>query len=120
MNKAPKPMGPYSSAIVANGFIFSSGQIAVNPKTGKLVKPDITIQARQVMENLKAVLKAEGASLENVVKVSVFLKNPEDFDAMNKVYETYFKDYKPARTTVPGVKWKAGVLIEIDAIAAIR
>lgn len=113
-------MGLYSQAILANGFVFSSDQIAVNPETVKLVKPDITIQARQVIENLKAVLKAEGASLGNVVKVSVFLKNPEDFDAMNKVYETYFKNHKPARTTVPGVKWKPGVLIEIDAITAIR
>lgn len=119
MNKAPKPMGPYSPAVVANGFLFSSGQIAVNPETGKLVEPDITIQTRQVMENLKAVLKAKGALLEDIVKVSVFLQNPQDLKAMNKVYETYFKDHKPARTTVPGVEWKPGVLIEIDAIAAI-
>lgn len=119
-DKAPKPIGPYSQAIVANGFIFAAGQIAINPETGKLVEPDITVQTKQVLENLKAVLKAAGASLNDVVKVSVFLQNPKDFKPMNKVYATYFKDHKPARTTVPGVEWKPGILIEIDVIAATQ
>ena len=119
-DKAPKPIGPYSQAIVANGFIFTAGQIAINPETGKLVEPDITVQTKQVLENLKAVLNAAGASLKDIVKVSVFLQNPKDFKPMNEVYATYFKDHKPARTTVPGVEWKPGILIEIDVIAATK
>jgi 2-iminobutanoate/2-iminopropanoate deaminase len=119
MTNSPKPQGPYSPAVVANGFVFVSGQIAVNPETGKLVESDITVQTKQVMENLKMVLKTKGVSIKDVVKTGVFLKNPEELPAMNSVYETYFTDNKPARTIVPGVEWKPGVLIEIDAIATI-
>ena len=110
-------MGPYSQVVRANGFLFLSGQIAVDPATKKLAPADIRVQTAQVFENIKVLLKAAGASLEDVVKVTVFLHNPADFAAMNEVYATYFPDYKPARTTVPGVSWAPGILIEIEVVA---
>lgn len=113
-------MGPYSQAVIANGFLFASGVIAMDPDTGKLVEPDINKQTRQVFENIKAVLQAGGATLSDVVKVSVFLKNPADFPAMNEVYASYFIHHKPARTTVPGAVWGPGVLIEIEVIALVK
>jgi 2-iminobutanoate/2-iminopropanoate deaminase len=110
-------LGPYSQVVRANGFLFLSGQIAVDPATGKLTPADIRVQTVQVFDNIKKVLKAAGRSLKDVVKVTVFLHDPADFAAMNEVYATYFTDYKPARTTVPGVTWAPGILIEIDVVA---
>ncbi|MBL4645727.1 MAG: hypothetical protein JKY99_04640 [Rhizobiales bacterium] len=112
-------LGPYSQAIIANGFLFASGVIAINPETGKLAGDTIQLQTQQVFTNIRAVLAAGGATLNDVVKVTVFLKNPHDFPAMNEIYADIFKEYKPARTTVPGVEWGPGILIEIDVIAAM-
>ena len=114
-----KILGPYSQAIIANGFLFASGVIAINPKTGKLSGDNIQDQTRQVFANIRSVLAAAGASLEDVVKVTVFLKEPNDFPAMNEIYAEIFKDHKPARTTVPGVEWGSGILIEIEVIAVM-
>jgi len=114
-----KILGPYSQAIIANGFLFASGVIAINPKTGKLSGDNIQDQTRQVFANIRSVLVAAGASLDDVAKVTVFLKNPHDFPAMNEIYADIFKEYKPARTTVPGVEWGPGILIEIEVIAVM-
>lgn len=114
-----KVFGPYSQAIIAKGFLFASGVIAVNPETGKLAGDTIQAQTKQVFANIRSVLAAGGASLDDVVKVTVFLKNPQDFPAMNEIYAEIFTDYKPARTTVPGVEWGPGILIEIEVIAAL-
>ena len=110
-------LGPYVPATVAGGVVYTSGQIAFDAETGKIVGEDIRTQTRQALDNLRAVLAAAGSSLEQTLRVNVYLKNPEDFPAMNEVYQEYFKDHKPARTTVPGVEWGKGVLVEIDAIA---
>ena len=112
-------LGPYSQAVIANGFLFASGVIAVNPKTGRVIEGDIRRQTEQVFNNLKVVLEAGGLTLKDVTRVTVFLKNPQDFNAMNTVYATYFNDHQPARTTVPGVEWGPGILIEVDVIAAV-
>lgn len=110
-------LGPYVPATVANGVVYTSGQIAFSASEGKIVGDDIQAQTRQALDNLSAVLKASGSSLQHTLRVTVYLQNPADFPAMNEVYAEYFKDHKPARTTVPGVEWGKGVLVEIDAIA---
>ena len=109
--------GPYVPATVFNGVVYTSGQIALDSSTGKIVGDDVRAQTRQVLKNLSAVLEASGSSLEHTLKVNVFLQNPEDFPAMNEVYTEFFPNHRPARTTVPGVEWGKGVLVEIDAIA---
>ncbi len=116
-DKAPKPMGAYSQGVVVGGFIFVSGQLAVNPKTGKLVGKDIKKQTRQVFKNIKQILKAAGADLKDIVKVSAFLLNLDDFKEMNEVFQETFSDSPPARTTTTVKTFPSGVLIEIDAIA---
>jgi len=110
-------LGPYVPATVANGVVYTSGQIAFDAETGTIVGDDIQAQTRQALDNLIAVLEASGSSLQQTLRVTVYLKNPADFPAMNEVYGEYFKDHKPARTTVPGVEWGKGILVEIDAIA---
>lgn len=110
-------LGPYTPATVISNLVFTSGQIAFDAEEGKVVGKDIGAQTRKAMDNLKAVLEASGSSLENTLRVTVYLKNPEDFPAMNEVYAQYFPGKKPARTTVPGVEWGPGILIEVDAIA---
>ena len=110
-------LGPYVPAAVANGVVYTSGQIAFDAKSGKIVGEDIQTQTRQALDNLIAVLEAANSSLRHTLRVTVYLKNPADFPAMNEVYAEYFKDHKPARTTVPGVEWGKGILVEIDAIA---
>lgn len=117
VSEALPSLGPYTPATAIGGLVFTSGQIAFDAEQGKLVGDDITAQTRQAMDNLKAVLEASGSSLENTLRITVYLKNPADFPAMNKVYAQYFPGDKPARTTVPGVEWGPGVLIEVDAIA---
>ena len=116
---APKAIGPYEQAVKVGDFIYASGQIPLNPATGNLVENNITIQTRQVMENLKAVLSAAGSSLERVVKTTVFLKNISDFAAMNEVYGQYLGDVKPARSTVAVADLPRGALVEIDLIAIV-
>ena len=116
---APKAIGPYEQAIVANGFVFTAGQIPLDPKTGNIVEGGIAAQTGQVLENLRAVLKTAGASLDSVVKATVFLKNMSDFAAMNEVYAEYFSASKPARSTVAVAELPRGALVEIDLGAAL-
>ncbi|AFK22363.1 RidA family protein [Pyrococcus sp. ST04] len=115
--KAPKPIGPYSQAIKAGNFLFIAGQIPIDPETGELVKGDIKEQTRRVLENIKAILEAAGYSLEDVVKVTVYLKNMDDFAAMNEVYSEYFGESKPARAAIEVSRLPKDVLVEIEAIA---
>jgi 2-iminobutanoate/2-iminopropanoate deaminase len=114
---APKAIGPYQQAIKANGFIYTAGQIPIDPKTGNLVEGDISAQTRQVLENLKAVLEAGGSALDRVVKATVFLKNMADFAPMNEVYAQYLGSAKPARSTVAVAELPRGALVEIDLVA---
>jgi len=116
-DKAPKAIGPYAQAIKANGFIYTAGQIPIDPKTGNFVEGGINEQTRQVLENLKAVLAAAGSSLDQVVKATVFLKNMTDFPAMNEVYGEYLGTAKPARSTVAVAELPRGALVEIDLVA---
>jgi 2-iminobutanoate/2-iminopropanoate deaminase len=115
--KGPKAMGPYSQAIRANGFIFISGQGALDPATGELVAGGTAEQTARVIENLKAIVEAAGSSLDHAVKVSVFLKDMNDFAAMNEVYARYFGKNQPARTTVEVARLPRDLRVEIDLIA---
>ena len=114
---APKAIGPYEQAIRVNGLVYTAGQIPLDLKTGNLVDGGITLQTRQVLENLKGVLEASGSSLDRVVKATVFLKNMADFPPMNEVYAEYLGDSKPARSTVAVAELPRGALIEIDLVA---
>jgi len=114
---APKAIGPYEQAIRIDGFVFTAGQIPIDPKTGNLVAGGIAEQTRQVLENLKAVLAAAGSSMERVVKATVFLKTMADFPVMNEVYAEYFAGAKPARSTVAVAELPKGALVEIDLVA---
>ncbi len=116
---APQALGPYSQAIKANGFVFVSGQTALDPRTGQMVGQDIKTQARRVLDNIKAVLHAAGTSMDKVVRCSVFLKDMNDFGPMNEEYGSYFKELPPARTTVQAAKLPRDALVEIDAIALL-
>jgi 2-iminobutanoate/2-iminopropanoate deaminase len=118
-NRAPKAIGPYEQAIKANGFLYTAGQIPIDPRTGNFVEGGITAQTRQVLENLKAVLEAGGSSLDRVIKATVFLKNMADFAAMNEVYGQYLGSAKPARSTVAVAELPRGALIEIDFVALV-
>jgi len=114
---APQAIGPYSQAIKANGFLFVSGQIPLEPMTGQIVYGGIESQTYQVLNNLKAILEKEGLRFEHVVKTSVFLKDMEDFAAMNKVYAEYFKTEPPARACVQVGRLPRDVSVEIEVIA---
>lgn len=116
-DRAPSPVGPYSQAVQSGGFIFCSGQIALEPDTGKLIDADIESETKQVMENLKAVLEAAGSSLNHVVKTSIFLRDINDFGRVNSVYASYFKDIPPARSTVQAAALPKGAGVEIECIA---
>ncbi len=113
----PAAIGPYSQAIRANGFVFVSGQIALDPVTNTLVTGDVAFQTDRVIKNLAGILRASGTSLEKVVRATVFLKNMSDFAAMNEVYGTYFHTAPPARSTVEVARLPKDVLVEIDVIA---
>jgi 2-iminobutanoate/2-iminopropanoate deaminase len=113
----PKAIGPYSQAIKANGLVFLSGQIALDPATQQLISGDVAAQTERVLQNLAGILKAAGSSLEQVVKTTVFLKNMSDFAAMNEVYGRYFTEAPPARSTVEVARLPKDVLVEIDVIA---
>ena len=116
---APAPIGPYSQAVKARGFLFCSGQIPLDPKTGQIVGADVQTQTRQVMENLKAVIEAGGGTLDTVIKTTIFLKNMGDFPRVNEVYGTYFKGVPPARSTVEVSRLPKDVLVEIEAVVAL-
>ncbi|MCM8760511.1 MAG: RidA family protein [Candidatus Omnitrophica bacterium] len=117
-DKAPWAVGPYSQAVVAGNLVFLSGQIAIDPATNQMVKGDITVQTHQVIQNIIAILKEAGCSIEDIVKTTVYLKDINDFDKMNLVYASFLK-HKPARSTVEVSNLPKGALIEIDCIAVI-
>ena len=114
---APKAIDRYSQAIKANGFVFVSGQVAIDPATQQVITGDVAAQTDRVLKNLSAILKAAGTSLANVVRSTVFLKNMSDFAAMNEVYGKYFTAAPPARSTVEVARLPKDVLVEIDVIA---
>lgn len=118
-DQGPKAIGPYSQAIRANGFVFLSGQIPLDPKTQQVVEGDAAVQTERVLENLKAVVEAAGSSIQRVVKTTVFLADMNDFAAMNEVYARYFVTHPPARSTVEVSKLPRNVRVEIDLIALL-
>jgi 2-iminobutanoate/2-iminopropanoate deaminase len=115
--KAPKPLGPYSQAIVEGGFIFVAGQGCTNPLTGKLELGDVRSETKRTFENLRAILEAAGSSLDDVVKCNVYLRDINDFAAMNEVYKTIFAPPFPARTTIQAGALPGGIAVEIECIA---
>ena len=118
--KAPAAIGPYSQAIRSGGFLFCSGQIPLDPATGKMIEGGIEAQTERVLRNLAAVLEAGGASLRSVAKTTVYLVDLSDFSAMNEVYGTFFPENPPARATIQASKLPAGALVEIDAVASVE
>ena len=114
---APKAIGPYSQAVRAGGLVFVSGQVAIDPATQQVIVGNVAAQTERVLENISAILRAAGTSLDNVVRSTVFLKNMDDFSSMNEVYGRFFKSGPPARSTVEVARLPKDVLVEIDAIA---
>jgi 2-iminobutanoate/2-iminopropanoate deaminase len=117
---APKAIGPYSQAITANGFLFTAGQVALDPSTGELVTGGIAEQTTRALDNLRAVLKAAGSGLNQVVKTTVFLVDMADFSEMNEVYGRVFGAHRPARSTVAVAALPKGARVEIEVIATVR
>jgi len=118
-DRGPKAIGPYSQAVRANGFIFLSGQIALDPKTQLIIEGDVALQTERVLENLKGIVEAAGSSLQHAVKTTVFLADMKDFAAMNEVYSRYFVSHPPARSTVEVSRLPRDVRVEIDLIALL-
>jgi len=118
-DRGPKPIGPYSQAVRANGFLFLSGQVALDPKSGEMVGASIAEQTERVMENVKGIVEAAGSKMAHVVKTTVFLKNMNDFAAMNEVYARYFAAAPPARSTVEVARLPKDALVEIEVTAVI-
>ncbi|MFL5578068.1 MAG: RidA family protein [Gemmatimonadaceae bacterium] len=118
-DSAPAAIGPYSQGVVANGFLFTAGQIALDPATGQIVDGDVVAQTERVMANLSAVLKQAGAAWTRVVKTTVYLQDMADFPRVNEVYARAIGDARPARSTVQVAGLPRGVLVEIDAVVAI-
>ena len=119
-NGAPQAIGPYSQAIAAGNMLFTAGQIPLDPSTGELISGDIRAQTTRVLDNLRAILEEGGASLDTVLKTTVYLSDMSEFAAMNEVYGTYFSNHKPARSTVQAARLPRDVRVEIDAIAIVR
>jgi 2-iminobutanoate/2-iminopropanoate deaminase len=119
-DKAPAAIGPYSQGVIANGFLFTAGQIALDPSTGQIIEGDVQAQTERVLKNLTEVLGAAGASWKDVVKTTVFLHDMNDFPAVNETYARLIGDARPARSTVQVSGLPRGVLVEIDAIAAVK
>jgi len=119
-DKAPAAIGPYSQGIVAGNFLFTAGQIALDPATGQIVQGDVTAQTERVLENLTAVLESAGTSWADVVKTTVYLQDMADFPRVNEVYGRMIGDARPARSTVQVSGLPRGVLVEIDAVAMVR
>lgn len=118
-DRGPKAIGPYSQAVKANGFVFVSGQIALDPRTQQIVEGGISAQTERVLENLKGIVEASGSSLQRVVKTTVFLTDMREFAAMNEVYSRYFVTHPPARSTVEVARLPRDVRVEIDLIALL-
>jgi 2-iminobutanoate/2-iminopropanoate deaminase len=118
-DRGPKAIGPYSQAIRANGFVFLSGQIPIDPKTQQIVEGNASVQTERVLENLKGVVEAAGSSMQRVVKATVFLADMNDFAEVNEVYARYFVGHPPARSTVEVSKLPRNVRVEIDLIALL-
>ncbi len=118
-DKAPSAIGPYSQGIIANGFLFTAGQIAIDPTTGQVIHGDIQAQTERVLQNLSGVLGASGASWRHVVKTTVFLHDMNDFPAVNETYGRVLGDARPARSTVQVSGLPRGVLVEIDAVVSV-
>ena len=116
-DNAPKPIGPYSQAIVEGDFIFLAGQGPTNPATGKVELGDVTSETKQTFANMKAILEAAGSSLDKVVKCNVYLRDIKDFAAMNEVYKTMFQQPYPARTTIQAGALPGGIAVEIECVA---
>lgn len=119
-DKAPAAIGPYSQATIAGGFLFTAGQIALDPATGQIVPGDVVAQAERVLQNLSAILEHNGLAWADVAKTTVFLQDMADFPRVNEVYARVLGDARPARSTVQVAALPRGVLVEIDAIAALR
>jgi 2-iminobutanoate/2-iminopropanoate deaminase len=118
-DNAPAAIGPYSQAVVANGFVFTAGQVPFDPQSMQLVEGDIAAQTEQVMKNLSAILRQAGADLSTVVKTTVFLKDMNDFAAMNEVYARHFGEHKPARSTVQVARLPRDAHVEIECVAVL-
>jgi 2-iminobutanoate/2-iminopropanoate deaminase len=117
--EAPSAIGPYSQAVVVNGMLYSSGQIALTP-LGEMLENDVTIQTHQVMKNLQAVLKAGNSSLSDVIKCTIFLDTMDDFATVNEIYASYFGNHKPVRSTVAVQTLPKNALVEIDVVALVN
>ena len=119
--KAPSAIGPYSQATVVNGMVYTSGQIALLPNgSDELLSADVATQTKQVLSNLREVLNAAGSSLQDVVKTTIFIADMDDFVTINEIYESFFIDHKPARSTVAVKTLPKNALVEIDAVALVR
>lgn len=118
-DRAPKPIGPYAQAVLADGWLFCAGQIGRDPETGQFTGSDVRVQTERALRNLQAVVEAAGGTLRDVVKTTIFLKNIDDFSAMNEVYATFFSAAPPARSTIEAARLPGGALVEIDAVARI-
>ena len=118
-NKAPAAIGPYSQAIVTDSLVFTSGQIALNPN-GEIVSDDVAAQTKQVLTNLSEILAEAGSSLNSVIKTTIYLSSMDDFKTVNEVYESFFKEHKPARSTVAVKTLPLNVKVEIDCIAKVE
>ena len=116
---APRAIGPYSQGITANGFLFTAGQVGFDPASGELVDGGISEQTHRVLQNIRAILRAGGSDVEQVVKTTVFLVDMADFALMNEVYAEYFGDHRPARSTVAVASLPRGARVEIEAVAAV-
>ncbi|MBI5472424.1 MAG: RidA family protein [Ignavibacteriae bacterium] len=117
---APAAIGPYSQAVIVNGMVFTAGQVAINPETGNVIEGGIKEQTRRVLQNVQAILEAAGTTLANVVKTTVFIKDMNEFTAMNEVYGEFFKENPPARSTVEVARLPRDVRVEIEAIALLE
>jgi len=117
--RGPKPIGPYSQAVRANGFLYVSGQVALDPKTGEMVTGEVRQQTERVLENVKGIVEAAGSNMNHVVKTTVFLKDMSDFATMNEVYSRYFTIAPPARSTVQVARLPKDALVEIEVIATL-
>jgi 2-iminobutanoate/2-iminopropanoate deaminase len=118
-DKGPKPIGPYSQAVKSNGFLFASGQVALDPRNNEFIGGDIRQQTERALENIKAVVEAAGSNLHHVVKTTVFLKDMNDFAAMNEAYGKFFPAAPPARSTVQVARLPKDALVEIEVIATL-